>query len=67
MEVESILPSCGCTVVENKALIILPGETKPIEVKINPKGMSGKQVKQISVKANTIPQIKNLSVTFEVK
>jgi tetratricopeptide (TPR) repeat protein len=66
LEVESILPSCGCTVVENKALTILPGETKPIVVKINPKGLEGKQVKQISVKSNTVPEIKNLSVTFEV-
>lgn len=67
LEVESILPSCGCTVVENQKLTILPGETKPIKVNINPNGLSGKQVKQISVKANTIPQVKNLSVTFEVE
>jgi hypothetical protein len=66
LKIESIKPSCGCTLVDFNEEVIPPGKTKEIKVTINPEGLRGKQVKQISIKANTKPEYKNLSVTFEV-
>lgn len=59
--------SCGCTVPEFPKDPIPPGDTSMLKVRFNTDGKTGKQVKTVTVQANTFPAESKLSVTGEVQ
>jgi hypothetical protein len=58
--------SCGCTVPEFPKEPIKPGKTGFIKVQFNSEGRSGIQDKQVTIVANTIPNINELKIRAEV-
>ncbi|MEM6964185.1 MAG: DUF1573 domain-containing protein [Bacteroidota bacterium] len=58
--------SCGCTVPEWPKVPIPPGEQGIIEVQFNTKGKSGRQVKRVTITANTEPAQTFLTISGEV-
>lgn len=59
--------SCACITVKASATTIAPGEKGEVEITLDTKGLSGKEVHSISIMTNGIPSEKELSVTTEVK
>lgn len=59
--------SCGCTVPEFPKDPIPPGDTSMLKVRFNTDGKTGKQVKTVTVQANTYPAESKLSLTGEVQ
>ncbi len=59
--------SCGCTVPEKPEKPVLPGETSYIKVVFNSAGKHGHNVKDITIKANTVPDFPVLKLSGEVK
>jgi Protein of unknown function (DUF1573) len=55
--------SCGCTVAEFPKEPIPPGKRSSINVVFNSTGKNGYQRKDIEIKANTIPNVKKLTLT----
>lgn len=58
--------SCGCTVPEWPKAPILPGETATIKVAFDSSNKSGKQIKTVTITANTNPAITILKIKGEV-
>lgn len=58
--------SCGCTVPYYPKEPIAPGTTDTIRVEFNSKGKSGKQKKNITITANTIPNRTIIHLTGDV-
>ncbi len=58
--------SCGCTVPEFSKEPIKPGEVGYIKVQFNSENRSGVQEKQVTVVANTIPNVNELKIRSEV-
>jgi hypothetical protein len=58
--------SCGCTVPYFPKEPIKPGQSSEIKVSYDSKNKSGIQNKQVTVTANTDPNITTLSITTEV-
>lgn len=58
--------SCGCTVPEFPKEPIKPGKSGFIKVQFNSEGRSGIQDKQVTIVANTIPNINELKIRAEV-
>jgi len=52
---QSVKPSCGCTMPKYDKKPIRPGKTGTIEVVFNTKGRPGKQRKTVTVVTNTEP------------
>jgi hypothetical protein len=59
--------SCGCTVAEYPEEPIAPGQSREIKVKFNSTGRVGNARKQVTLKANTLPQQTKLTLTGIVK
>jgi hypothetical protein len=59
--------SCGCTVPEKPEKPIMPGEEGFIKVEFNSSGKTGRQLKDITVTANTVPAFPVLKLTGEIK
>jgi hypothetical protein len=59
--------SCGCTVPDYPRTPIAPGETGEIKVSFNSAGRGGKQDKQVTLNANTVPNTHVLKITSQVK
>jgi len=64
--IQSVRPSCGCTMPNYDKKPILPGKKGMIEVVFNTKGRPGKQRKSIMVVTNTEPPNTVLYITCEV-
>lgn len=64
--IESATATCGCTVPEWPKEPIAPGATGTIKVEYDPAGRSGQQSKQITITANTDPQINQLNIKTNV-
>ncbi|MDX5346377.1 MAG: DUF1573 domain-containing protein [Hymenobacteraceae bacterium] len=60
--IESATASCGCTVPQWPREPIAPGETGKIEVQFDSKGKFGQQAKQVTIRANTQPNITTLTI-----
>jgi hypothetical protein len=58
--------SCGCTVPEYPKTPIAPGESGKIKVSFDSNGRFGRQDKNVTLTANTIPNQKILKITSEV-
>lgn len=58
--------SCGCTVPEYPKTPIAPGESGKIKVSFDSNGRSGRQDKNVTLTANTVPNQKILKITSEV-
>lgn len=61
-----VIASCGCSAVEFEETAVAPGETTEIKVTFDTKGLSGKQVKSITVIADAFPTTKRLVLTAEI-
>lgn len=59
--------SCGCTVPVWPRNPIAPGATGEIKVSFNSAGRGGKQDKQVTLNANTVPNTHVLKITSQVK
>ncbi|WP_205500640.1 DUF1573 domain-containing protein [Rufibacter psychrotolerans] len=64
--IESASATCGCTVPEWPKEPIAPGESGTIKVEFDPVGKSGQQSKQITITANTDPQINQLTIKTNI-
>lgn len=58
--------SCGCTVPKFPKEPIKPGESEFIKVEFDSKGRVGPNEKQVTISANTIPNITELKIKAEV-
>jgi hypothetical protein len=65
--ISSLISSCECITVKGPEGAILPGEKGEIEIIFDTKGLKRKQLHTISVTSNGIPQVKELTITAEVK
>ncbi|MDC3336637.1 DUF1573 domain-containing protein [Flavobacteriales bacterium] len=66
LEIEKVVTRCGCSVAEYNQEPIAPGASTKIKITIDTKGMAGKQVKSVTVVANSFPRNKRLVLTAEV-
>lgn len=64
--IESATATCGCTVPEWPKEPVAPGKTGTIKVEFDPTGKSGQQSKQITITANTDPQINQLTIKTNI-
>ncbi len=58
--------SCGCTVPFYPKVPIMPGESSEINVEFNSAGKPGKNVKQVTISANTSPSTSVLKISGQV-
>lgn len=58
--------SCGCTVPKFSSQPIKPGDEGQIEVIFNSSGRMGKQIKNLTIYANTTPNKTQLTFTADV-
>lgn len=65
--IESATASCGCTVPESPKEPIAPGKTGEIKVQFNSTGKSGMQAPMVTVRANTVPNITQVSLKGTVE
>lgn len=59
--------SCGCTIADYPRGHIAPGESGYVTVSFQSAGMSGKQMKEVTVVSNTQPARTRLRIVAEVK
>lgn len=64
--IENASASCGCTVPQWPREPIAPGKEGKIEVEFNSAGKMGQQSKQISIRANTQPNITELTIKTNI-
>lgn len=64
--IEQVASKCGCNIVEFPKEPIPPGESAKIKVTLDSSELLGKQVKSVTVVANSFPRSKRLVVTAEV-
>ena len=64
--ITNVKSSCGCTVPEYPKNSIAVGETGEIEVAFNSSGKSGKQLKTITITANTETGIERLKIRTNI-
>ncbi|QHL88285.1 DUF1573 domain-containing protein [Nibribacter ruber] len=64
--IESATATCGCTVPEWPKEPIAPGATGSIKVEFDPTGKVGQQSKQITITANTDPQVNQLIIKTNI-
>jgi len=64
--IESATATCGCTVPEWPKEPVMPGKTGAIKVEFDPTGKSGQTSKQITITANTEPQINQLTIRTNI-
>ncbi|MFB9861889.1 DUF1573 domain-containing protein [Rufibacter immobilis] len=64
--IESASATCGCTVPQWPKEPIAPGKTGEITVEFDPAGKNGQQSKQITITANTDPQINQLVIKTNI-
>jgi len=64
--IQSATATCGCTVPEWPKEPIAPGKTGSIKVEYDPSGRSGQQSKQITIMANTEPQVNQLTIKTNI-
>ena len=65
--ISNVSASCGCTVPETPKKPYAPGETGVIKASFNSTGKPGTQSKQVTVYANTTPQMNVLTFRVDVK
>ncbi|MFD2513897.1 DUF1573 domain-containing protein [Pontibacter locisalis] len=65
--IESASASCGCTVPESPKEPIAPGETGKIKVQFDSKGKVGQQSPVVTVRANTVPNITQVTLKGTVE
>jgi hypothetical protein len=65
--IESATASCGCTVPNWPREPIAPGEEGKIDVQFNSQGKSGQQNKLITIRANTQPNITEVTIKTNIK
>jgi len=58
--------SCGCTVPDYPRTPIAPGESGEIKVSFDSNGRPGRNDKQVTIDANTVPNAMVLNITSEV-
>jgi len=58
--------SCGCTVPEYPRTPIAPGESGEIKVSFDSNGRPGRNDKQVTINANTVPNVMVLKITSDV-
>lgn len=59
--------SCGCTIADYPRERIAPGESGYITVSFKSAGLSGMQIKEVTVAANTQPALTKLRIMAEVR
>lgn len=64
--IASATGSCGCTVPEYPKKPVSPGEEATINVIFNSEGKEGNIKKTVTIVANTIPNVKTLTIMGEV-
>jgi len=65
--IDNASASCGCTVPSYPKEPVAPGEKGRIDVQFNPHGRSGQQVKIITIRANTQPNISEVTIKANVR
>ncbi|GAA4308200.1 DUF1573 domain-containing protein [Nibribacter koreensis] len=65
--IENASATCGCTVPEWPKEPIAPGATGKITVEFDPAGKVGQQSKQITITANTDPQVNQLIIKTNIE
>jgi hypothetical protein len=65
--ISGVQGSCGCTVGEYPKKPIKPNEKGVIKVTFNSQGKHGKQLKSVTISANTVNRIEMLKIYVDVK
>lgn len=65
--ISDVRSTCGCTIPEWSKEPIAPGENSEIKVRLNTQGKSNKQLKPITITANTYPAETKIYLTGDVK
>ncbi|MBC5774485.1 DUF1573 domain-containing protein [Pontibacter sp. KCTC 32443] len=65
--IENASASCGCTVPEWTKTPIAPGETGEVKVQFNSTGKAGQQSPMVTIRANTDPNITQVSLKGTVE
>ena len=64
--IQSASATCGCTVPEWPKEPIAPGESGKITVEFDPTGKVGQQAKQVTIRANTQPEINQVTIKTNI-
>lgn len=64
--IESASATCGCTVPEWPKEPVAPGESGKITVEFDPTGKVGQQAKQVTIRANTQPEINQVTIKTNI-
>jgi len=64
--ISSAKASCGCTVADFPKKPIAPGQESQITVTFDSKGKTGKVSKNVTILANTQPNVKVLKISVEI-
>ncbi len=64
--IESATAACGCTVPNYPKEPIAPGKEGKIDVQFNSQGKSGQQNKKVTIRANTQPNITELTIKTNI-
>ncbi|WP_225307221.1 DUF1573 domain-containing protein [Adhaeribacter soli] len=64
--IESATATCGCTVPNYPKEPIAPGKEGKIDVQFDSQGKTGQQNKQITIRANTQPNITELTIKTNI-
>jgi hypothetical protein len=64
--IQSASATCGCTVPEWPKEPIAPGESGKITVEFDPTGKLGQQAKQVTIRANTQPEINQVTIKTNI-
>jgi hypothetical protein len=65
--IENASASCGCTVPEWTKTPVAPGQTGEIKVQFNSTGKAGQQAPMVTIRANTEPNITQVSLKGTVE
>ncbi len=65
--IQSASAMCGCTVPEWPKEPVAPGESGKISVEFDPQGKMGQQSKQVTIRANTQPEIVQLLIKANIQ
>jgi hypothetical protein len=64
--IADVKASCGCTIADFPGEAVPPGEKAYVTVTFDSKGRRGFQSKQVTVVANTVPNMHTLKVTADI-
>ena len=66
LKILKVVSGCDCVTASYDSILIQPGGKGEITIEMDPKNLVGKQVKSITVIADSFPRTKRLVLTAEI-